>query len=264
MPDAEALARMYGQAYASANLGEPSVEDPKEPAKVLATLERRPPGLFVDFGCGAGSLLREAQALGWRVVGVEFESEVARRTAAETGCPVLHGMDGLRSWASSPADAIHLGDVIEHLTAPYLVLRDLVDLLAPGGWLLAQGPLEAGPCLFSAALRVAARLRGARAVEMPPYHVLQATARGQIAFFERVELKTTEYFVTEVAWPAPGSLSLDLVRRPKSVGLFALRKMSQALSVLNSRRLGNRYFYLGENQRGKSSRPLHWPGASSG
>jgi len=249
MPDAEVLARMYGPAYAKAGSGDPAIEDPKDPERVLATLRRRQPGLFVDFGCGSGSLLRGARAGGWAAVGVEFEGDVARNTATETGCPVLHGISELRSFPRLPADVIHLGDVIEHLTAPDELLRELVGLLAPGGWLLAQGPLEAGPCFFSATLRAARILRGAPPAEMPPYHVLQATVEGQRLLFERVGLTVVEYRISEVAWPAPSRLSADVLTRLKSLGLFALRRASQVISALQPARWGNRYFYVGVLQQ---------------
>ena len=68
MPDAEALARMYGPAYASAGGADASVEDPKAPEQVIARLRSRSPGVFVDFGCGSGSLLALARDLGWRLM----------------------------------------------------------------------------------------------------------------------------------------------------------------------------------------------------
>jgi len=42
----------------------------------------------------------------------------------------------LRRSAVVPVDVIHPGDVVEHLTAPLDVLRVLVGLLRPTGWLL--------------------------------------------------------------------------------------------------------------------------------
>jgi SAM-dependent methyltransferase len=245
MPDAETFAKMYGPAYATAEDGGTAIEDPKEPETVLTWLRRRPVGVFVDFGCGSGSLLRAASALGWTALGVEYQDDVVRRTAADTGCEVLNGLAALRGSARLPADVIHLGDVIEHLPAPLDVLQDLVGLLRPGGWLMAQGPLEAGPCLFTAVLRAASALRSGRVTRMPPYHVLQASVEGQRVLFDRVGLSELTYTVSEVAWPAPGRLSGASLSQPRSVALYALRKLSQAVSAVNARRWGNRYFYVG-------------------
>jgi hypothetical protein len=55
-----------------------------------------------------------------------------------------------------------------------------------------------------------------------------------------------EYVVTEVDWPAPSRLSWQVVANPRSLGLFALRRLSRAASGLAGGRLGNRYFYVGE------------------
>ena len=80
---------------------------------------------------------------------------------------------------------------------------------------------------------------------MASYHVLQATVVGQRVLFERAGLEPLESRVSEVAWPAPGKLAADVVRRLRRLGLFALRKASQAVSVLAPARWGNRYFYVG-------------------
>ena len=63
--------------------------------------------------------------------------------------------------------------------------------------------------------------------------------------FERAGLEAPEYRVSEVAWPAPGKLTADVVRRPRSLGLFALREVPQAASAFAPARWGNRYFYVG-------------------
>jgi len=244
MPDAEALARMYGPTYASVGGDDVSLEDPKQPERLLSVLGRREPGQFVDFGCGSGSLLVRARGLGWNAVGVEFDAEVAGKVAVDSGCSVLLGIEGLLA-SSTRADVLHLGDVVEHLTTPGEVLKKLMGALAPGGWLVSQGPLEAGPCLFATTLRKARSLRAARPVEMPPYHVLQATVSGQRKLFDRVGLETLEFLVTEVDWPAPSRLSWEVMGNPRSLALLGLRRLSRAASSLSHGRLGNRYFYIG-------------------
>jgi len=244
MPDAQTLARMYGPAYADQD-SDPWVEDPKSPEMTLDWLRQRPSGVFVDFGCGSGSLLQAASSLGWKAIGAEHDAGVVRETEARTGCRVLHGLSALRGAELPSVDVIHMGDVIEHLPAPFEVVRHLVGLLRPGGWLMAQGPLEAGPCLFTAALRVAARLRRERVTQMPPYHVLQATVRGQRAFFARVGLAEVTYAISEVAWPAPARLSMTDLQQPRSLALFLLRRLSQWSSTLKPTKWGNRYFFVG-------------------
>lgn len=253
MPSDATFARMYGPAYAEAGDPDPGVTDPKEPERILAWLARREPGVFVDFGCGSGSLLLSAGRLGWTPVGVEFDAEVTRRTEDHAGHPVLQGLRGLRASKWVPADVIHLGDVIEHLPAPLLILRELERLLKPGGLLLAQGPLEAGPCLFTAVLRLARRARSRPATQMPPYHVLQATVEGQRRLFGKLETEEIEYSLSEASWPATDCFRAKDVRHPKTLALFLLRRVSQAVSSLQPKRWGNRYVYAGRRAATRGS-----------
>ena len=247
MPDAAVLAEMYGPDYTQEGGAAGHVENPKEPARVVALLRaQQPPGTFVDYGCGAGELLVEAERLGWRAVGVEFSEEVARTVAARTGAQVFTRPHERADFPR--ADALHLGDVIEHLTRLDEQMPEILRLIKPGGLLLAQGPLEANASLFTWTMAAARRLRPNRRTEMAPYHVLLATADGQRAFFRRFGLEEIEYTLREVAWPAPSGLGRGDLRDARTVGLFALRRVSQGLSALRPRRWGNRYFYVGRKR----------------
>jgi SAM-dependent methyltransferase len=245
MPDDATLARMYGTEYATGCAADPVVEDPKEPRKVVDRLAALTPGTFLDYGCGGGALLEEAARLNWNPVGVELDAEVARQVSERTGLKVLTASAVLNQ--EPIADVLHLGDVIEHLTKVESQMPEILRLLKPGGLLIAQGPLEANANLFTFALRMARTLRrrGSHATEMAPYHVMLATARGQRTFFRRFRLEEVEYALHEVSWPAPGRLTRAELRRPREVGLFALRRLSQAATALRPRSWGNRYFYVG-------------------
>ncbi len=242
MPNAATLAEMYGPDYTQEG-GGGHVENPKEPERVVAWLKQLTPGTFVDYGCGGGELLTAATGAGWQAVGVEFSDEVARQVSARTGARVFTRP---HERADFPlADVLHLGDVIEHLTRLDEQMPEILRLVKPGGLLLAQGPLEANTSLFTFALATARRLRPHRRTEMAPYHVLLATAQGQREFFRRFGLTEVEYRLREVAWPAPSGLERADLLRPRTVGLFALRRCSQTLSALRPTRWGNRYFYAG-------------------
>jgi SAM-dependent methyltransferase len=241
MPDDDMLRRLYGADYANAG-ADASVEDPKQPRRVLEYLSSRPPGTFVDFGCGSGFLLREAGRLGWTSFGVEYDPAIAEETTRTTGAAVF-AVGAIP--ASLKADVLHLGDVIEHLTRLDTQMPRILDLLAPQGILLAQGPLEANPTLFNVAVRAARGLRRRRQASMPPYHVLLATRGGQRRFFERFGLRELTFSLSEVAWPAPSRLATRDLRSPRRVGLFLASLASRAASRLAPHRLGNRYFYVG-------------------
>ncbi len=242
MPDGETLARMYGPEYAALFHGHENMGGSEDALRVVGWLRSRERGTFIDYGCGAGRLLREASAAGWRAIGVEFDERVACEVASRTGARVVSDPAQL---LNEPADVLHLGDLIEHLTDVNRRVPEILKLLKPCGLLLAQGPLENNTTLFNFAVRLSRRLRAGRRTEMAPYHVLLATAAGQREFFRRFGLEELEYALRETAWPAPATISRGDLIHPRRVGLFALRRLSQAASALRPSRWGNRYFYAG-------------------
>lgn len=240
MPDTTLLAEMYGPQYQSAFVADPAIDDARQRRRVVEWLRTQARGRFIDFGCGDGMLLKDVSELGWDAVGVEFDDEVAASVAARTG---LHVM-GRQASVETPADVLHLGDVLEHLTEIDREMPSILRLIKPGGVLLAQGPLEAHSSLFTWVLRAARRLRKTTST-MPPYHVMLATAAGQRRLFDRYRLAAIHFGVHEVSWPAPARLASGDIGRPRAVALYGLRKMSQAASRLSGGRWGNRYFYAG-------------------
>ncbi len=243
MPDDETLAKMYGPEYQVGFDINPEIEDPKEPSRVVEWLKRIKGQTFVDFGCGSGHLLRQAMHLNWQAIGVEFDRKVAQATGDSTGARVVTDFG---EFDGNPvADVLNLGDVIEHLTDINRQLPQILQLIKPGGVLLAQGPLEGNANLFLLAVRAARSINKSRRTEMAPYHVLLATAVGQLMLFDRSRLEMLEYRVHEVAWPAPSRLTASTIRQVRPAGLFILRRMSQAVSSLQPGKWGNRYFYAG-------------------
>ena len=249
MPDETTLAAMYGEGYLKAFTHDPGVDDPKEPGRVMAWLERLDGGTFIDYGCGSGAMLAEAMRLGWDAVrsGVRSRGRQTGR-GAETGLKIFSDPSALLNEAGVAGDVLHLGDVIEHLTALDRQMPEILDLLKPGGILLAQGPLEGNPNLFLMFLRLSRSMRKRRRYEMAPYHVLLATAVGQRTFFRRFGLEELEYSIHEVSWPAPSRISAADLARPRVLGLFAARRLSQWVSRLSPGKLGNRYYYAGRRK----------------
>jgi SAM-dependent methyltransferase len=240
MPDGDALAAMYTEEY----IGQGGAAAPRDPGKmydeILEVLAARAPGHFVDYGCGAGRLLHEARGLDWRVTGVEF-GEGAARPGRAAGLPIVT-TDEVAS--VEPADVLHLGDVVEHLTTPGPQLREIMRLVRPGGLLVAQGPLENERNLVHGAVRCLRRIRAAEST-FPPYHVTLATERGQRSLFARQGLEEDRWRMSEVAWPAPHALGREHARAPRAVALFALRRVSMVTGRVVRGRWGNRYLYVG-------------------
>ncbi len=111
--------------------------------QVFAALEDRSGGLaglrLLDYGCGAGSLLRVARQFGMSGAGIEPDQQ-ARRTARNlAGAEVYASAEQLLSArASASFDLIILWTVIEHLRWPWQDLARLGAMLSEGGRLLVS------------------------------------------------------------------------------------------------------------------------------
>ncbi len=253
-PTNDTLAELYGLTYSSSFPDPYRIETPRNTEWVVQFLTSRPPGTFADYGCGDGALLLAVTAMGWKAYGVELQPEVASDTSAATGCDVLCPSQ-LQN--APPADVVHMGDVLEHLPDPWSGLRNACRLLTEDGALIAQGPLEAGPSLFSSVVRPGRRRR-TDAVEMAPYHLTQATANGQRAFFRRAGLIEAAYEVSEVNWPAPSRLSAKELVDARTVILYGLRRVSipadRLATAVTHHNWGNRFRYVGMRQGGGALR----------
>jgi SAM-dependent methyltransferase len=95
----------------------------------------------LDVGCGAGGLGALLKSRGHHVTGIELVPQ-----AADVARPLLDHVVtadveavGFPFLAAS-FDAVVFADVLEHFVDPWRVLRAVVDLLAPGGVVVASIP----------------------------------------------------------------------------------------------------------------------------
>lgn len=106
---------------------------------ILGLMRGLPPGKVLDVGCSGGLFAERLQALGHAVTGVDFvEVDGVRERCSrfvlanlEAGLPPDVGVD---------YDYVVAGDVIEHLSRPEHVLRELREVLRPGGKVLLSVP----------------------------------------------------------------------------------------------------------------------------
>jgi SAM-dependent methyltransferase len=187
MPAVATLAGAYAEA-ASADYIEEEAGQRETARRALARIEAHVsgPGRLLDLGCWVGFLLAEARERGWQPLGVEpseFASSYARE---QLGLEVIRSDVLSAPLPNGAFDAVAMGDVIEHLTAPADALTRIRELLAPGGVLWLALP-DAGS-------RVA-RAMGRRWWSVIPTHV-QYFTRGSIETlldrtgFEQLELAT--------------------------------------------------------------------------
>lgn len=237
LPGDHILDALYGPDYADM-VSEPyQIDSTKDHDWVLDHLSRLERGHFVDYGCGRGELLEKVAALGWEATGVEYSAGAAEAVTRRTGLAVAAASD---MHEVKVADVLHCADVVEHLVTPLPTFVAALRLARHDAVIMAQGPLEAGPSLFSGVVRPG--IGGGRS-EVLPTHLWQATSAGQRRFFQRAGLHEHQFLVSEVDWPAPSRLRRSDLTNPRTIALWGLRRASRAFDALRPT-WGNRYRYL--------------------
>jgi SAM-dependent methyltransferase len=117
-------------------------------ACVLAAIDRfPPPGAVLDVGGGTGHLTAALQASGQAAVLVEPGGSGVRLAQSRGVRPVIHSTLDAAGFDSGTVPAVGLFDVVEHIEDDLGFLRDVRDLLVPGGRTYLTVP--AGPWLWS-------------------------------------------------------------------------------------------------------------------
>ncbi|MES2119079.1 MAG: class I SAM-dependent methyltransferase [Pseudomonadota bacterium] len=251
MPTAEDFERIYARSeYHDVHYAE--LESGQFRRSLAALARFVPAGARVlDFGCGNGEFLTEALAAGYVAEGVELDQAARDSAAANSGCTVFSPED-VRTRAGG-YDAIHLGDVLEHLPDPAATLRELDPLLAPSGLFLVEGPLEENRSLvaWTAACVRQLKARAGRSnyAIAPPTHLTRTSAQSQRSFFERVMGYRVAYFnVYESGWPYAVPWRRIIPLRPPSTavrGLIGKAAIGLAGTVnVAGLRVGDRFIAL--------------------
>lgn len=248
LPTDEEFALMYDRSAYHDRFYDDVSEEPTPSALPAMLPLLKPAGRLLDFGCGNGAFLIAARAAGFDCEGVELDPKACERASADSGCPV-YSLEMVRA-AGRTYDVIHLGDVLEHLPDPAAAIRDLEPLLAKGGQFFVEGPLEDNRSLVLLASRlfgsVKKGLKRPLYGDLPPFHLLRATARAQRAFFEeRLGHRIQAYRIWESGWPYrnPG----DWLLHPGSAGGFVRQSIGLAaiaagkLLARTPLRVGNRF-----------------------
>jgi SAM-dependent methyltransferase len=94
----------------------------------------------LDVGCGVGLFLHLAEQAGMQVRGIELSGSAVSYARANYGLDVHHGMLEDAEIAPAFCDIVVMWHVLEHLPDPVAALRQVAELLTPGGLLLAAVP----------------------------------------------------------------------------------------------------------------------------
>ncbi len=130
-------------------------------------------GLLLEVGCGPGFLLKEMQELGWSVRGLELSEYAVQFARTELGLDVSQGAIRQEEFPQGTADAVFLGDVLEHLPEPVESLRVIHSWLRPGGAIAVAVPSTMSLWSARLGLQAYATLGREKCLRIPPYHLME-------------------------------------------------------------------------------------------
>jgi len=99
---------------------------------------------FLDIGCATGRLLEEMRSRGWSSQGVEVCGPSARHAGEIRGLDVHNGTLDTAPFPPGKFDVIHFSHVIEHINDPVVFLKQVFNLLKPGGTVFIVTPCFTG------------------------------------------------------------------------------------------------------------------------
>lgn len=154
-PDPAGMARFYPLDYAPHQIGRLT----PRPARWWTWLRARwrrnfesegiPPRggrRLLDVGCGGGAFLCRMQALGWDVTGLDVSAAAVDRVRMQLGLRAVAGTLPHPELPRGGFDAVTLWQSLEHFHQPLAALREVRELLAPGGRLYLSVPnIASGP-----------------------------------------------------------------------------------------------------------------------
>ncbi|GAB4501657.1 MAG: hypothetical protein Fur0035_12000 [Anaerolineales bacterium] len=176
VPEAEALNAIYASATYYELPAESVERIQQENQRRLQRLVRLGArGRLLDVGCARGAFLDAARRENFETFGTELSPENAALCQRNQHRVIL-GSAADAAQFQIKFDVISCLDVIEHVPQPREFFSQLVNLLAPGGWLVISTPNYSG--------LIARILQQRDPFMIPPEHLNFFTAAGMRALFE--------------------------------------------------------------------------------
>jgi 2-polyprenyl-3-methyl-5-hydroxy-6-metoxy-1,4-benzoquinol methylase len=203
---------------------------------------------LLDYGCGNGNFIANAQEEGLVCSGAEFNSDQVKILSENFPGVNFYTISALLSNDLVKFDIIRLSNVLEHLDDPVSIIEKLSAKLNPGGLLLVEGPIETNfsvALLFRKSYFIFRKLANKGwTVSHPPTHLLFANRKNQRDFFTRIpKLQEVDFLIKEAGWPFPEKWSSASGAGGKIK--FLIAKLSIVMSSV-IRIWGNTFLYAGK------------------
>jgi 2-polyprenyl-3-methyl-5-hydroxy-6-metoxy-1,4-benzoquinol methylase len=171
----------------------------------------------LDVGCATGFLAQALVERGCVVSGIEYDvdaAEQARQHLDQLVVGDLNEIDLAEAFGGRTFDVIILGDVLEHLVDPAVVLAGLVILLAPGGSVVISVPNVAHGSMRLALLQGSWDYRELGLMDRT--HIRFFTRRTLLAMLRSAGLVAVDVRTTSLD-PLAAEVPVDVDRLPPGV-----------------------------------------------
>ena len=207
VPDAETFSLMYAKdSYHDYHYGNDNDTEYVDSVNLLKKF--LPEGSSVlDYGCGTGGFLKVLKDEGFDPFGVEYDSEAGKLASKISNCKVFRLDEFNLKSKNMIFDAIHLGDVLEHLPNPIKVMSGLFNNLKENGIVFLEGPLENNPSLIYYITKIFGKIkfifRPGYLGNYPPTHLIRVNEKQQLRFIYKIFPKITicKWEIYETGWP---------------------------------------------------------------
>jgi 2-polyprenyl-3-methyl-5-hydroxy-6-metoxy-1,4-benzoquinol methylase len=95
---------------------------------------------LLDVGCGTGEFVAQALQQGWHAVGIESSRMASEFASEQNHLPVYNAVLESCPFGAASFDVVTLLDVLEHLLNPRQEMRQVYELLKPGGIVVVRVP----------------------------------------------------------------------------------------------------------------------------
>lgn len=203
---------------------------------------------LLDFGCGTGHFVYNAELVGIASEGVEFSDETVEKLNTIFYKSKFYTVNDFYK-TDKKYDFIRLSNVLEHFTNPKSEFKQLIDKLGSNGVILIEGPLELNSSIVNWTkwnyLKLRMKINKNYRTFHQPTHICFSNYINQFNFFENLGLETILYEVKENTWPYPERI--NEIKSPLLFIKFVLGFISR-LNKIFSNRYGNTFIYVGKKK----------------
>ncbi len=196
---------------------------------------------LLDFATGSGFYLAHAQKCDFKTVGVEYNKEFAHMMKEKTGLEIISFEELEANYFNETFDIIHFGHILEHLTDPVSLLKQMKKYAHAETIIIVDGPLEINRCLSRWFIQIGSAFKRHKYNTYAPQHLSFTTYTSQLILFEKAGLKKEYYKVLEQDWPLSVKMRL---KSPASIVISIISVISINISKLFPR-FGNVFHYAG-------------------